>query len=176
MWQRYSCNEVKIVDEGEPSVEFAQVYSITKSGNRPRKLVPFYLALEEPFNVEDEETLSLALQILYLWLPILASPIDYDGFMNSVADGVKVALVHIIATLYFQTFIYKSYFTLLVVNLDSIFRDTSELIHVLLQLISGNEERIEKLPGLRLLFLTPKILETPAISWVRNNSDFVQEC
>ena len=132
MWQWYSCNVVKVVDEGEPGVKFAQVYSITESGNRSRKLIPFYLALEELFNVEDEETLSFALQILLLWLPIVASSIDDDRFMNSVADCVKVALVHIIAALDFQTFVNESYFPLLVVYLNGILRDTSELIHVLL--------------------------------------------
>ena len=176
MWQWYSCNVVKVVDEGEPGVKFAQVYSITESGNRSRKLIPFYLALEELFNVEDEETLSFALQILLLWLPIVASSIDDDRFMNSVADCVKVALVHIIAALDFQTFVNESYFPLLVVYLNGILRDTSELIHVLLQLISGYKERIEKLPRLILFLLTPKMLETPAISWVRNDANFVKEC
>ena len=132
MWHWYSCNEVKVVNEGKPGIEFAQVYSITESGNRSRKLIPFYLALEELFNVEDEEALSFALQILLLWFPIVAPSIYDNRFMNSVADCVKVALVHIIAALNFQTFVNESYFPLLVVYLYGILCDTSELIHVLL--------------------------------------------
>ena len=142
MGERDHRNLVEVRNERETIREFAVVNAVRVSADGRCKLVPLNFSIKETIQIRDIQAARSEFPVRLRHQGIFLLVFHRKRLRNVVVDRIEVALVHVLATADFEAVHCKAQFHVFVVDLDLVFANYAEVVHVVPEFLVSHKEGV----------------------------------